>query len=78
MAYIVPREIPKSCAKCFFHGLKFSYPSWAKEEKELCNKQGLYCQLDEQKPKRVMVVDFGDKTSKAEWCPLKEMVGDDK
>ena len=73
MAYIVPKELPKTCFECVFCQCKFSYPFWAEmvpaTERE---KQGYFCSLDTHKPKRVMVVDFGDKTKKMEWCPLKE------
>lgn len=74
MAYIVPGEIPESCANCPFHGCRFSHPFWATDAGDLCGKQGFYCQLDTETPRRIMIVDFGDNTSKAEWCPLKKIV----
>lgn len=74
MAYIVPSDIPKTCAECAFCACKFSFPQWATDRGDLCGKQGFYCSLDTQNPRRVMVVDFGDKTGKMGWCPLREVV----
>lgn len=74
MAYIVPSELPQTCNECAFCACKFSFPHWATDRGDLCGKQGFYCSLDTQDPRRVMVVDFGDKTKKMEWCPLKEVV----
>ena len=74
MAYIVPSELPQTCHGCAFCCCKFSYPFWATDRGDECGKQGFYCILDTHNPRRVMVVDFGDKTKKMEWCPLKEVV----
>lgn len=72
MAYIVPKELPKTCFECVFRQCKFSHPFWADRVPESeRNKQGYFCSLDTQKPKRLMIVDFGDKSKKMEWCPLK-------
>lgn len=73
MAYIVPGKMPKSCANCPFHGCRFSHPFWCTDMGDLRNKQGFYCQLDTESPRRIMIVNFGDNTSKAEWCPLKDL-----
>ena len=78
MAYIVPAELPKTCNECAFSRCKFSCPLWATDRGDKCGKQGFYCSLDTQNPKRIMVVEFGDRTKKMKWCPLKEMVGADK
>lgn len=74
MAYIVPSELPKTCSECPFCNCKFSHPFWSTDMGDLCGKQGFYCILDTQNPRRIMVVDFGDKTKKMDWCPLKEVV----
>ena len=74
MAYIVPSELPQTCSECPFCNCKFSHPFWATDMGDLCGKQGFYCILDTQNPRRIMVIDFGDKTKKMEWCPLKELV----
>lgn len=74
MAYIVPSELPQACSDCAFCACKFSFPFWATYRGDLCGKQGFYCLLDTQNPRRVMVVDFNDKTRKMGWCPLKEVV----
>ena len=71
--FIVPKELPKTCGECAFCNCKFSFPFWATDRGDKCNKQGYYCSLDTQNPKRVMVVDYGDKSKKMEWCPLKEV-----
>lgn len=74
MAYIVQSELPQTCNECVFRVCKFSHPFWATDMGDKCGKQGFYCMLDTQNPRRIMVVDFGDKTKKMEWCPLKEIV----
>ena len=74
MAYIVPSELPQTCSECPFCNCKFSYPFWATDRGDDCGKQGFYCILDTHNPRRIMVVDFGDKMKKMEWCPLKEVV----
>lgn len=73
MPYIVPQELPKTCNECAFNRCTFSCPLWATHNADKCGKQGFYCSLDTQNPKRIMVVEFGDKTKKMEWCPLKEV-----
>lgn len=73
MAYIVPSELPKSCVKCFFGYCVYSHP-WVDSRNKKTGK-GYRCQLDPQK--RVLDMDYKDTTSKAEWCPLKELLGDD-
>lgn len=73
MAYIVPTELPKTCFECHFRVCKFSCPAWTTHFGDINNKEGHYCFLDTQSPKRVMIVDYGDKTKKMEWCPLKKV-----
>ena len=74
MPYIVPAKLPKTCSECVFLRCKFSFPLWATYRDDKCGKTGLYCSLDTQSPKRLMIVDCDDKTKKMDWCPLKEEV----
>ncbi len=74
MAYIVPSELPKSCIECFFGYCCYSHP-WGTRQNKKATK-GYRCQLDPQK--RVLDMEYNDSTSKAEWCPLKELVGDNE
>ena len=71
MAYIVPRELPKSCFRCPFAALKWQYPFWSRGD-DLANTKAYTCQADAEK--RVVVLEIDDETSKAEWCPLKEVI----
>ena len=68
MAYIVPKEIPNSCSHCPFSALVFSHPWWCSNKP---NKKGYRCQADSEL--RTIEMDFNDNTTKAEWCPLKQM-----
>lgn len=73
MAYIVPIETPKSCHDCYFCNLIEQHPFWSSEK----DKQGTKtyrCQVHAER--RTITLDIHDKTTKADWCPLKEMVGD--
>ena len=67
MAYIVPREIPKSCHECQFHYCSEYHPFWS-ADKEKRNTQTIRCQAIT--PFRSTVIDIADKTFKADWCPL--------
>lgn len=69
MSYIVPGEMPKSCSKCLFHCTKWYHPFWAASKK--ANTKGLYCQLDHER--KILKLPLEDETTKAEWCPLKEV-----
>ena len=68
MPYIVPTDIPKGCAECRFANLSFSHPFWAREKP---NTKGYVCSLYEQH--RVKEMYFDDVSTKAEWCPLREV-----
>lgn len=68
MPYIVPDEMPKSCYKCYFGYCKFSHPFWSEEKP---NTKGYICALD--KEHRVLEMHYDDVTTKAEWCPLREV-----
>jgi hypothetical protein len=61
--YIVPAEMPKSCAHCQFSILKASHPFWSKENP---NTKKYHCALADLS----IEVDFNDYTTKADWCPL--------
>lgn len=74
MSYLVPTELPKSCVKCPFGACKFSHP-WGTSNYDRKPIKGYYCQLDTNKPKRVLTMDYDDETTKMEWCPLKEFQG---
>lgn len=72
MAYIVPLEIPKCCAECPFHS----------PYEEIYIKQGLYKKISSciiaPKEKESICHDIVWMCeNKEEWCPLKEMVGED-
>ncbi len=67
MAYIVPREIPKSCHECQFHYCTEYHPFWS-GDKEKRNTQTIRCQAIT--PFRSTVLDIKDETFKADWCPL--------
>lgn len=69
MAYIVPRETPKSCHDCQFHYCTEYHPFWS-ADKEKRNTQTIRCQAVE--PFRSTTIDIADKTFKADWCPLVE------
>lgn len=67
MAYIVPREIPKSCKDCQFHYCSEYHPFWVKNE-EKRNTKTYRCQAA--LPFRSTVLDIDDETFKPDWCPL--------
>mgnify|MGYP003291843151 CR=1 FL=1 len=69
MAYIVPKEMPKSCHDCQFHYCSEYHPFWS-ADKEKRNTQTIRCQAIT--PFRSTVLDIKDKTFKADWCPLVE------
>ena len=67
MAYIVQREIPKSCKDCQFHHCSEYHPFWV-ENKEKRNTKTFRCQAA--LPFRSTVLDIDDETFKPDWCPL--------
>lgn len=67
MAYIVPKEMPKSCIGCVFSYLIEQHPFWS-DEKEKRGTKILCCQAHTER--RKLVLDINDKTTKASWCPL--------
>lgn len=67
MAYIVPKEMPKSCCDCPFSYLAEQHPLWS-DEKEKRGTKTLCCQAHAER--RKIVLDINDKTTKASWCPL--------
>ena len=67
MAYIVQREIPKSCKDCQFHHCSEYHPFWV-ENKEKRNTKTYRCQAAF--PFRSTILDIDDETFKPDWCPL--------
>lgn len=67
MAYIVPKEMPKSCHDCPFHYCSEYHPFWSSYE-EKRNTQTIRCQAIT--PFRSTILDIKDETFKADWCPL--------
>lgn len=61
--YIVPAEMPKSCAHCQFSILKYQHPFWSQEKP---NTKGYCCPFTG----LTLELEFKDYTSKADWCPL--------
>ncbi len=61
--YIVPAEMPKSCAHCLFSVLKYQHPFFSKEKP---NTKGYFCPF----AGLTLELDFYDYTTKADWCPL--------
>ena len=61
--YIVPAEMPKSCAHCHFSVLKYQHPFFSKEKP---NTKGYFCPFAD----LTLELDFYDYTTKADWCPL--------
>lgn len=68
MAYIVPAELPHSCALCKFALVKNYRPFYASEKP---NTMDIVCFLD--KGKRIKEMATNDYDTKAEWCPLVEV-----
>ena len=69
MSYIVPLELPESCSDCPFATTSFYCPLWSKDEKR--GMKGYNCNAD--KAHRPIEMDIDDTTTKADWCPLKEV-----
>lgn len=70
MAYIVPKEIPKTCNKCPFGFCVEYHPFWSKDD-EKRNTKTIRCQSV--KPFRETTLGIKDETFRAEWCPLVEI-----
>lgn len=68
MAYIVPDKMPESCCKCPFGYCKYINPFWSQGKPD---RKGYTCSLD--KEHRVLDIEIDDETTKAEWCPLREV-----
>lgn len=60
-------DTPSGCANCIFSICKYSHPFWSKEKP---SRKGYCCKL--LKSHHIMDVDYDDKTTKQENCPLKE------
>ena len=70
MAYIVPKEIPKSCNKCPFGFCVEYHPFWSKDD-EKRNTKTIRCQAV--MPFRNTILNINDETFKADWCPLVDL-----
>ena len=70
MAYIVPKEIPKSCNKCPFGFCVEYHPFWSKDD-EKRNTKTIRCQAI--MPFRNTILNINDETFKADWCPLVDL-----
>ena len=84
--YIVPLETPKYCNKCEYGHCIYSYPFWANGsicrfdgEFNAPNTQGYICQIDKINNNRhiVMRTEFDKDLEKPNWCPLKEVLGNE-
>lgn len=70
MAYIVPKEIPKSCNKCPFGFCVEYHPFWSKDDAKR-NTKTIRCQAV--MPFRNTILNINDETFKADWCPLVDL-----
>lgn len=61
---------PSSCANCIFHRCKWAHPFWSKTDP---NTKGVYCQLDEEYPKRIKTLHVDDDVTTLGWCPLRPL-----
>ena len=68
MSYIVPLPLPSSCILCPFAHCVREYPAWSKERTGI---KILYCTLKDKD--NTIEINYTDFTTKAPWCPLKEM-----